>query len=181
MARTHLALLRGINVGGANKVPMVDLRAMATRLGWTDVATHVNSGNLVFTTTGEVADLESALAAEVEAYLGKRIEVLVLTAQEWIDAVEQCPYDPTEEKFVHLQVHRRPLPADVVSALADEVARADDGTEVTVRGRWTYLHTPYGLSKSVAFTRTPKRLPKDDPGTARNLSSSRKIAALLRA
>lgn len=180
MARTHLALLRGINLGAANKVPMVELRAMATRLGWEDVATHVNSGNLVFSTTGEVRALEVALAAEVEAYLGKRIEVLVVTAQEWIGAVEQCPYTPTEDKFVHLEVHRRPLPDAVVTALIEEAARADDGTEVTVRGRWSYVHTPYGLSKSVAFTRTPKLMPADDPGTARNLSSSKKIADLLR-
>ena len=181
MPRTHLALLRGVTLGAANKVPMAELRAMATRLGWEDVATHVNSGNLVFTAVGEVAALEAALAAEVEAFLGKRIEVLVVTAQEWVDAVEQCPYAPTEDKLVHVEVHRRPLPEAVVTALGEEVARADDGTEITVRGRWVYLHTPYGLSKSVAFTRTPKIVPADDRGTARNLSSSRKIADLLRA
>lgn len=181
MPRTHLALLRGINLGAANKVPMAELRSMATRLGWGDVDTHVNSGNLVFSSTGELGDLEEALAAELAAYLGKRIEVLVVTAQEWIDAVEQCPYAPTEDKFVHVQVHRRPVPGEVVTAISEEAAQADDGTEVTARGRWLYLHTPYGLSKSAVFTRAPKLVPADDPGTARNLSSSKKIADLLRA
>lgn len=181
MPRSHLALLRGINVGGAHKVPMAELRAMAGRLGWTDVATHVNSGNLVFTAAGTVADLEAALAAEVRAYLGKDVQVLVLTAGEWIDAVERCPYAPTEEKFVHLEVHRDPLPQTVVAALEEAVAAADDGTEVTVDGRWLYIHTPHGLSRSIAFKASPRLVPKDDPGTARNLSSSRKIAALLRA
>ena len=181
MARTHLALVRGVNVGGGNKVPMVELRAMAERLGWEDVATHVNSGNLVFSATGSVADLEAALAGEVETFLGKPVQVLVVTAQEWIDAVEQCPYSPTEDKFVHVEVHRRPLPDAVAGALVAAAADADDGTEITVSGRWVYVHTPYGLSRSVAFTRTPKLLPKDDPGTARNLNSSRKIVDLLRA
>lgn len=179
MPRTHLALLRGINVGSANKVPMAELRAMATRLGWDDVATHVNSGNLVFAAAGKVGDLEEALTAEVEAYLGKRVEALVLTAQEWVDAVEQCPYAPSDDRFVHIEAHRRRLPDGVVAALTEEAERADDGTEVTVSGRWVYVHTPYGLSKSVAFTRMPKLMPTQDPGTARNLNSSKKIADLL--
>lgn len=181
MARTHLALLRGINVGGLNKVPMAELRAMATRLGWEDVATHVNSGNLVFSAQGEIADLERALANEVQTFLGKPIQVLVLTATEWIQAVEQCPYAPTEDKFVHVQVHRNPLPESVASAMVDEVAAAGDGTELTVRDRWVYLHTPMGLSKSVVFKKSPRTASQDDPGTARNLNSSKAIAVLLRA
>ncbi|WP_110240457.1 DUF1697 domain-containing protein [Nocardioides gilvus] len=181
MARTHLALLRGINVGGSNKVPMAELRAMAARLGWKDVATHVNSGNLVFSDEGKIADLEAALSAEVETFLGKPVQVLVLTASEWIDAVEQCPYKPTEDKFVHLQVHRSPLPEALATAMVEDVSAAGDGTEMTVTGRWVYLHTPMGLSKSVAFTKSPRALSKNDPGTARNLNSSKAIAALLRA
>ena len=46
---THVALLRGINVGGRNKVAMADLRAVVTSLGHADVATYVQSGNVVFT------------------------------------------------------------------------------------------------------------------------------------
>lgn len=181
MARTHLALLRGINVGGSNKVPMAELRAMATRLGWEDVATHVNSGNVVFTAEGTIRELEAALAAEVENFLGKPVQVLVVTADEWIDAVEQCPYTPTEDKFVHLQVHRSPLPEALATAMVEDVSAAGDGTEMTVNGRWVYLHTPMGLSKSVAFKKSPRAMPKDDPGTARNLNSAKAIAALLRA
>ena len=49
--RTHVALLRGINVGGRNKVPMADLRELMTSLGLTDVTTYIQSGNVVFTTT----------------------------------------------------------------------------------------------------------------------------------
>ena len=50
-----VALLRGVNVGGGNKVPMADLRALAVDLGWRDVRSHVASGNLVFRTAGEDA------------------------------------------------------------------------------------------------------------------------------
>lgn len=180
MTRTHVALLRGINLGAANKVPMAQLRAMGERLGWGDIATHVNSGNLVFTAPGDAADLERALAAEVEAYVGKPIQTLVVSTEDWIDAVEQCPYVPREDKFVHIQAHRAPLHHDVVTALAQCAAAADDGTEISADGRWLYIHTPDGLSKSVAFTKFPRLVPKADPGTARNLNSSKAIAALLR-
>ena len=60
---THIALLRGINVGGRNKVSMADLRAVVAGLGHTEVATYIQSGNVVFT-SGE-ADTE-ALAAALE-------------------------------------------------------------------------------------------------------------------
>ena len=48
--RTHVALLRGINVGGHNKVAMSDLRDVATSLGLTDVVTYIQSGNVAFRT-----------------------------------------------------------------------------------------------------------------------------------
>ena len=47
---THVALLRGINVGGRNKVAMADLREIMASLGHTDVATYIQSGNVVFST-----------------------------------------------------------------------------------------------------------------------------------
>ena len=52
MAR-YVAFLRGINLGSTNKVSMPELRAMATDLGYTDVATYINSGNLIFSSTEE--------------------------------------------------------------------------------------------------------------------------------
>ncbi len=48
---THVALLRGINLGGRNRVAMADLRTVVTSLGHTDVATYIQSGNVVFTST----------------------------------------------------------------------------------------------------------------------------------
>ena len=65
---THIALLRGINVGGRNKLAMADLRQVMTSLGHTDVVTYIQSGNVVFT-TGEAdtnmlaSDLEQAIAS----------------------------------------------------------------------------------------------------------------------
>jgi uncharacterized protein (DUF1697 family) len=57
-----VALLRGINVGGRGKLPMADLRAMAAGCGFTDVATCIQSGNLVFASTEEPATAAASIA-----------------------------------------------------------------------------------------------------------------------
>ena len=179
MARTHLALLRGINVVGTNKLPMADLRTLATDLGLGDVATHIQSGNLVFGSSSSSADLEARLGDAIETFLGKRIDLIVLTADEWRSAIASCPYQPAEDKLVHLQVHHAALPATAKAAIQQLVADADDGTEVSVEGRWVYVHTPQGFSNSVAFTKLGRLVPKGDQGTARNLNSAKAILTLL--
>ena len=76
-----VALLRGVNVGGRNKVPMADLRSVLSGAGYADVATYIASGNIVFRHGGLVAP---ALAADVERlireHLGVRCRALVLPA-----------------------------------------------------------------------------------------------------
>ena len=55
----RVALLRAVNVGG-RKLPMAELRALCAELGWTDVATYIQSGNVVFTADGADAAVEAA-------------------------------------------------------------------------------------------------------------------------
>ena len=58
----YVAFLRGINLGPTNKISMPELRAMATDIGYTDVATYINSGNLIFSSPKKAASLEKELA-----------------------------------------------------------------------------------------------------------------------
>jgi len=68
---SHVALLRGINVGGRNKVPMTDLREVVTSLGHTGVTTYIQSGNVLFSTVGtDTAMLAAALESAVAERLG---------------------------------------------------------------------------------------------------------------
>ena len=77
----YLALLRGINVGGRNKVAMADLREIATSLGHTGVATYIQSGNLVFTSPeAGTAALADALQQEIASRLAVKPAVVVLSA-----------------------------------------------------------------------------------------------------
>lgn len=87
-----VALLRGINVGKANRVPMADLRALLTELGYTDVATLLNSGNAVFRATkGTQAKHAANIAAALSEGLKLDIPVIVKSAKELSAIVGENP------------------------------------------------------------------------------------------
>src|SRR5580692_4145589 len=77
---SHVALLRGINVGGRNKVPMADLREVVTSLGHTGVTTYIQSGNVLFTTgSASTGELAAALESAITDRFGIRASVVVLS------------------------------------------------------------------------------------------------------
>lgn len=89
----YAALLRGINVGGNKKVPMADLRAMATRMGLDDPQTLLQSGNLVFGAKSQpTAKLEQSLEAATKTSIGVACSYLVRTAAEWDRIVAANPF-----------------------------------------------------------------------------------------
>jgi uncharacterized protein (DUF1697 family) len=79
---THIALLRGINVGGRNRVAMADLRKVVLGLGHTEVATYIQSGNVVFTSEEPDSAAIAALERAIAEHLGVRPKVIVLTRAE---------------------------------------------------------------------------------------------------
>ena len=84
---TFIALLRGINVGKANRIPMADLRALLEGLGHTDVTTLLNSGNAVFhATKGTSAQYATDIASAIARQMQLKVPVVVKSAQE-LDAI----------------------------------------------------------------------------------------------
>src|ERR1044071_10251665 len=82
MAATHIAFLRGINVGTAKRVAMADLKDLMTGLGFRDVRTLLNSGNVVFSAPPRGGDPSKRIEKEIEKKLGVSSRVTVLTAAE---------------------------------------------------------------------------------------------------
>ncbi|HYP31218.1 MAG TPA: DUF1697 domain-containing protein, partial [Burkholderiaceae bacterium] len=90
--KRHIALLRGINVGKAKRVPMADLRALMASLGHANVRTLLNSGNAVFDAkAGTPAGHAKKLRAAILAQLGVDCEVIVKTADELAAAIAEHP------------------------------------------------------------------------------------------
>jgi len=86
-------LLRGVNVGKARRLPMAELRALLSRMGYTDVATLLNSGNVVFSAARCAPALHAgAIAAAVARELGVDVPVVVKSASELADIVAGNPF-----------------------------------------------------------------------------------------
>ncbi len=141
----YAALLRGINVGGRNKVPMAELRAMLTELGYADLATHLQSGNAVFSSQAPAAELEQEIAQAVAAKFGVSCAVMVRTGSDLAAAVSGSPMDGEPEnpsRYFVAFLSARPA-ARVLEAL-DGVSFEPDA--LWVRGREAYLWCPAGAA-----------------------------------
>jgi uncharacterized protein (DUF1697 family) len=182
--RTHVALLRGVNVGGRNRLAMADLRAVAEAEGLTDVATYIQSGNLVFCTPGTGgAAVADALERRIAADAGVRPAVVVLSREELEAVVAGNPYpDEADPKCLHVAFHRDELGDEGERALAAALERArakGSRDEATVRGRLLYLRTPDGLGRSELAAQLTRAKSAAPAGTMRNWATVTKLLALL--
>jgi uncharacterized protein (DUF1697 family) len=103
----HIALLRGINVGGHKRIPMADLRALLAERGYEDVRTYLQSGNAVVTTRRKPAAVERDVSAAIAEALGHDVDVVVRTAGEIAEVVRDDPFadlrdDPKRHQAVFL-------------------------------------------------------------------------------
>lgn len=151
--RTHVALLRGINVGGRNRIAMADLRAVVTSLAHTEVATYIQSGNVVFRTAdADTVAIATALERAIVETLGVATRVVVLSRDELSRAVADNPYpDETNPRHLHAAFTSEQIRPDQLAVIAAARQRASDkGSRdaATVIGRTLYLHTPDGIGRS---------------------------------
>lgn len=161
-----VALFAGINVGGNRIVKMAELRALFDELGFADVASYIQSGNVVF--KAEAADA-SALTERIEAAFEKRWGFrsrIMVRDLGWLEAlVANNPYpevagDPTK---LHASALEREPTAEEIARLAE---RCTGPESFEVKGDVLYLHAPDGLGKSKFAEVLPRTLKV--PGTMRN-------------
>ncbi len=187
---THVALLRGINVGGRNKVPMADLREVVTSLGHAGVTTYIQSGNVLFSTPStSIAELASALESAVADRFGIWASVVVVSRDELAQVLRDNPY-PGEPnpKLVHVVFLGDVPPQDLLDRIrAAESAAAAKGSHdtITAIGRALFLHTPDGYGNSElaqSLFRIISGPAKQKQGglaaTARNWATATKLLAL---
>ena len=144
---TQVALLRGINVGGNNMLPMKELAKMFADAGCTDVRTYIQSGNVIFKKTGGTARLADAITASIEKRFGFRIPVIVRTAEELRKTIRDNPYlaASVDAKALYVYFLAASPNADAIAGL-DPARSATDTFEV--RGQEIYLHLPNGMGRS---------------------------------
>lgn len=183
---THVALLRGINVGGRTRVAMADLREVVTSLGHTDVATYIQSGNVVFTTRQADTDaLAAALERAIAEALSVRPKVIVLSRDELSQVIGDNPYpDETNPRCLHAVFRGQDMGADELAAVAAAVQRArEKGSrdEAQVVRHTLYLRTPDGLGRSelaAQLARSGGAMAAGASATARNWATVGKLLTL---
>ncbi len=186
---THVALVRGINVGG-RKLAMTDFRRILGDLGHTDVATYIQSGNAVLTSTEpDPAVVADGIATALDRELGLPVPVIVLDRDEYARAIADNPYPDVETtpKLLHAVFRAAPIGPDEVDAVAEAVAAAREKTgieeDATAVGRVLYMSLPNGLGRSELATRLARhpgaRKSPDGGGTARNWATVRKMLDML--
>ena len=134
---SHVALLRGINVGGRNKVPMAELREVVASLGHTGVSTYIQSGNVLFSTPdSDNARLASALESAISDRFGIWSSVVVLSRDDLARVLAGNPYpDEPNPKLVHVVFMNSEPPADLLERIkAAESQAAAKGSRDTVTG-----------------------------------------------
>ena len=140
MPESRLALLRGINVGGKNKVAMTDLRDVVAGLGHTDVSTYIQSGNVLFSADPADADtsaLAAALAEAITGTLGVRAPVVVISRDELADAITANPFpDEADPKRVHAVLLSGPTGADAAGKI-EQFACHEASSGFGGETRWT--------------------------------------------
>ena len=139
----HVALLRGVNVGGKRKVAMTALSKSFASLGFEDVETYIQSGNVVFTSGRAVS--APKLEKELERAHGLETDVILRTASELEQVIAGDPYGTADRKLVHVGfLASAPAGADL--AALDLGGFAPE--EATIRDRTVYFHLPGGMGRA---------------------------------
>jgi uncharacterized protein (DUF1697 family) len=177
MSDRYIALLRGINVGKAKRIAMSDLRALVESLGYRDVRTLLNSGNIVFSSTAAKArNATGRIAEALTAELGVSARVTVLAAQEHNDIVDRNP-------FVNLMTDPSRM---MVSVLATPEARAKlaplvdaswGDERIALGERVAYVWCANGILESAVYKQVDRLL--RDAVTTRNWATMLKVRDLV--
>src|SRR5262245_48017306 len=166
---TFIALLRAVNVGGTGKLPMTDLTRLCTKAGLDNVQTYIASGNVVFDCDRTAAEVKASLEASLKRYAGKPVGVVVRTGAEMAAVLEANPFreaPPNRTVAIFLDA---PPPRDALDTISGQ------RNEKVALGR-REIYVWYGDDMG----RSKLRIPAAAQGTARNMNTVAKLAAMAR-
>jgi uncharacterized protein (DUF1697 family) len=177
--KRYVALLRGINLGGHNKVSMSDLRVLFASLGAEDVETYVQSGNVIFESTEGPGKLTDALEKRIRRDLGLSVTVLLRTRPQLARVHAGNPFAKSGKESTKLHVTFLAEKPDLARVRELDPERAEPD-EFEVVGQEVYLHCPNGYGRSKLTTAYfEKKL--GVAATTRNWKTVTKLAELVSA
>ena len=172
----HVALLRGINVGGKNRLPMADLRIALDDAGFDQVATYIASGNVLFSSEEDPATLEREIEALVETRFDLPITTVVRTHRELQDIVSNAP-DGFGGDDHHWDVVFLKAPLTVDEAM--EIVRLRDGVDRAWPGSGVLYFARLSARRTQSKMRAIVGTPQYQLMTVRNWATTTRLLELL--
>lgn len=145
---TFIALLRGINVGGRNRIPMLDLRLACAELGWADVRTYIQSGNLLLEGQCTAVRVEEELERVIKRRFDLAIPVIARAAADWSAYIRGNPFPEasrTEPNLLMLALSKTKPKRGAAAALQE---RAVNGEHIVGVSDALWIHFARGVAKS---------------------------------
>jgi uncharacterized protein (DUF1697 family) len=177
--KRYVALLRGINLGGHNRVSMSDLRALFASLGAEDVATHVQSGNVIFKSANGPGKLTKAIEERIHRDLGLSVTVLLRTRPQLAKVLAGNPFANGGKEPTKLHVTFLAEKPDLARVRELDPGHAEPD-EFQVVGQEIYLHCPNGYGRS-KLTNAYFEKQLGVAASTRNWKTVTKLAELVRA
>lgn len=174
--KTYIALLRGINVGGRNSLPMKALRTLLEDLGARNVQTYIQSGNVVLQhQTEDIARLAADIRDAIHRQYGFDPHVLLLKRPDLAQAVAGNPFPQADQHPTSLHLYfLSDVPPDPDWPKLENAKK--DSEEYELVGRVFYLYAPDGIGRSKLAERVEKALGVS--ATARNWRTVTKVMAM---
>lgn len=179
MKTRYIALLRGINVGGKNVIPMKDLKSLFEKCGFSDVETYIQSGNVIFSNNGlDAPEIRKKIDISLKKFSGTDIPLVLLTTEQLGNVVASAPdwFGAEPEKFKY-DVAFLDEERDAETLLAKIPLR--EGVDRTAAGQGVLYFSK--LIEKATQSRLPKiiSLPEYRLMTVRNWNTTRKILELI--
>lgn len=142
----YIALLRGINVSGRNKLPMAALKSLCEDLGYTQVTTYIQSGNVILQTNDKPKEIAQSLAHAIQAQFGYTVPVLVREATFFRQVIAQNPFQDCDPKTLHVTLLEGKGYEERLVKLATDI-RGED--RFIAKKDVVYLYCPNGYGRTV--------------------------------
>ena len=172
--RVLISLLRGVNVGGHHKVKMAELQTLYKSLGFEDVRTHINSGNVVFRTAErDLAGLRERIEKAIEKACGFHVDVILRAPSDLKGVIARNPFAALpgmEPSKMAIHFLAAPPGADA----RERVSAIEAPEQFHLEGRELYMYFTNGMARpTVSMAQVERILGR--PGTSRNLNTVKKL------
>ncbi len=176
MIKTYISILRGINVGGQKSIKMSDLQTLYGKMGFTNVQTYIQSGNVIFCSNNDmqIASMQKQITQEIQNAFGFEVPVLVFEANDFEKIIKNNPYLQDANKdnnHLHLTFLSESQHENYLPQIEKSTNQAED---FAIIGKAVYLYCPNGYS-NCKWTNTFWERKLKCTATTRNLKTVQQL------